>query len=48
MDRYERIMRRQFVMNDAGRIDKVGDLYTTYNPMVDVQALMDGGFLDAL
>ncbi len=48
MDRYERIMRRQFVMNDDGGIDKVGDLYTTYNPMVDVQALMDGGFLDAL
>ena len=35
-------------MTDSGRIDKVGDLYTTYNPEVDLQAMKDGGYLDAV
>lgn len=48
MDRYEKILNRQFVMTDGGRIDKVGDLFTTYNPEVDLQALKDGGYLDAV
>lgn len=48
MDRYERILERQFVMNDAGKIDKIKDLYVTYSPQVDLQALKDQGFLEAV
>ena len=45
---YEKILNSQFKMTDAGRIDKVRDLYTTYNPRVDLEALKEGGYLDAL
>lgn len=48
MDRYEKILERQFVMNDAGKIDKIRDLYVTYNDQVNLQALKDGGFLEAV
>lgn len=48
MDRYEQILERQFVMNDAGKIDKIRDLYVTYNDQVDLQALKEGGFLEAV
>ncbi len=48
MERYDEILNRQFVMTDDGRIDKVGDLYTTYNPQVDVEALKKGGFIHAV
>ena len=48
MDKYEKILERQFVMNDAGKIDKIKDLYVTYSPQVDLQALKDQGFLDAV
>lgn len=42
------VLQKQFVMTDNGRIDKVGDLYTTYNPHVDVDAMERDGFLDAV
>lgn len=45
---YEKFLDRQFVMTDAGRIDRVKDLYTTFNPKVDLEALKTGGYLDAL
>ena len=45
---YETILNRQFVMTDTGRIDRVKDLYTTFNPEVDLEALKKGGFLEAL
>ncbi len=48
MDKYEKILERQFVMNDAGKIDKIRDLYVTYSPQVDLQALKDQGFLEAV
>lgn len=48
MDQNERILERQFVMNDAGKIDKIRDLYVTYNEKVDLQALKDGGYLKAV
>ena len=31
-------------MTDTGRIDRVKDLYTTFNPEVDLEALKKGGF----
>ena len=39
----EKILNSQFVMTDDGRIDKVRDLYTIYNPEVDLAALKTGG-----
>lgn len=45
---YEAFLDRQFVMTDNKRIDRVRDLYTTFNPEVDLQAMKDGGYLDAL
>ncbi|MCD7807617.1 MAG: hypothetical protein LUH19_09840, partial [Lachnospiraceae bacterium] len=44
----ERILDRQFVMNDAGKIDKIRDLYVTYNPRVDLEALKSGPFFGAI
>lgn len=35
-------------MTDNGRVDKVLDLYTTYNPDVDLEAYKRDGYLDAL
>ncbi|MGI6038761.1 MAG: prolyl oligopeptidase family serine peptidase [Clostridiales bacterium] len=45
---YEKFLDRQFVMTDAGRIDRVRDLYTTFNPKVDLEALKSCGYLEAL
>ena len=45
---YEQFLSKQFVMTDAGRIDRVKDLYTTFNPFVDLQAMKDGGYMEAL
>lgn len=45
---YQKFLDRQFVMTDAGRIDRVRDLYTTFNPHVDLQAMIDGGYMEAL
>ena len=44
----EKFLDKQFVMTDAGRIDRVRDLYTTFNPKVDFQALKDCGYFSAL
>lgn len=45
---YERFLDRQFRMTDDGRIDRVRDLYTTFNPQVDLEQLRTSGYLDAL
>lgn len=45
---YERFLDRQFRMTDDGRIDRVRDLYTTFNPQVDLDQLRTSGYLDAL
>ena len=43
------ILDRQFVMTDGmGRIDRIRDLYTTFNDKVDLQALKDGGYVDVV
>lgn len=42
------ILDKQFVMTDTGRIDRIRDLYTTYNPAVDLEALKAGGYIDVL
>ena len=44
----EKILNSQFVMTDDGRIDKVRDLYTIYNPEVDLEALKTGGYIEAV
>ena len=48
MTNYDDFLNAQFKMTDAGRIDKVIDLYTTYNPDVDLEAMKQGGYIDAL
>lgn len=45
---YNAFLDRQFVMTDNKRIDRVRDLYTTFNPEVDLEALKEGGYLKAL
>ena len=45
---YENFLNKQFVMTDSGRIDKVLDLYTTYNPKVNLDELKEKGFFDSL
>lgn len=45
---YEAFLDRQFVMTDTKRIDRVRDLYTTFNPEVDLEALKNGGYMEAL
>lgn len=42
------ILDKQFVMTDAGRIDRIRDLYTTFNPKVDLDALKSGGYIDVV
>lgn len=44
----EEILDSQFLMTDQGRIDRVRDLFTTFNPDVDLEQLCAGGYLDAL
>jgi len=48
---YEQALNRQFVMTDGvptGRIDRVIDLYTTFNPEVDLEAMKAGGYIEAV
>ena len=45
---HEKILDSQFLMTDQGRIDRVRDLFTTFNPDVNLDALCAGGYLDAL
>lgn len=45
---YNAFLDCQFVMTDNKRIDRVRDLYTTFNPEVDLEALKEGGYLKAL
>ena len=47
-DLWDAILDKQFVMTDAGRIDRIRDLYTTYNPSVDLEALKSGGYIDVV
>lgn len=47
-DRLDLILDKQFVMTDAGRVDRIRDLYTTFNDKVDLQALRDGGYVDVV
>ena len=48
-DPRELILNRQFKMTDGkGRIDRIRDLYTTFNDKVDLQALIDGGYIDVV
>lgn len=44
----EKILDMQFVMTDNMRIDRVRDLYTTFNPHVDLDAMIKGGYIDAV
>ncbi len=44
----EKILDRQFVMTDLGRIDRVRDLYTTFNPEVDLEAMKASGYIEAV
>ena len=39
----EEILQKQFVMTDNKRIYRVSELYTTFNPHVDLEALKRGG-----
>lgn len=45
---HEVFLNKQFVMTDTQRIDRVKDLYTTFNPRVDLDALKQGGYMEAL
>ena len=48
-DRLDKILDKQFVMTDGkGRIDRIRDLYTTFNDQVDLNALRDGGYVDVV
>lgn len=48
-DRLDKILDKQFVMTDGkGRIDRIRDLYTTFNEQVDLEALKAGGFIDVV
>lgn len=42
------ILNRQFVMTDAGKIDKMYDLFVTYTPEIDLDAMKRDGYLDAV
>ena len=39
------ILERQFKMTDAGRIDRIIDLFTTFNDKVDLEAFKKSGFI---
>ncbi len=47
-DPLELILNKQFKMTDVGRIDRIVDLYTTFNNKVDLQALKDGGYIEVV
>ena len=47
-DPLEAILNKQFVMTDGGRIDRIRDLYTTFNPKVDLEALKSGGYIEVV
>ena len=42
------ILMRQFKMTDTGRVDRILDLYTTFNDKVDLEALKRGGYIRAV
>ena len=44
----DEILNKQFVMTDSGRVDYIKDLYTTFNHKVDLEALINGGYIDAV
>ena len=44
----EKILMRQFKMTDQGRVDRIIDLYTTFNDKVDLEALKHGGYIKAV
>lgn len=45
-DKLDLILDKQFVMTDSGRVDRIRDLYTTFNDKVDLEALKKGGYID--
>ena len=45
---HEMILNRQFVMTDNKRIDKVYDLFATFTPECDLEALKSSGYIDAV
>ena len=45
---WDTILDKQFKMTDSRRIDRIRDLYTTFNHQVDLQALKDCAYLTAL
>ncbi len=47
-DPRELILDRQFKMTDNGRIDRIRDLYTTFNDKVDLNALKEGGYIETV
>ena len=49
-DKNDMILSRQFLMTDGiqGRIDRILDLYTTFNPEVDVEAFKREGYVEAV
>lgn len=48
-DAADMILNRQFLMTDGkGRIDRIRDLYTTFNDKVDLQALKDSGYIEVV
>ncbi len=49
-DNHDLILDRQFVMTEGrkGRVDRIRDLYTTFNPEVDLEALKRDGYVEAV
>ena len=45
---YNAFLDCQFVMTDNKRIDRVRDIYTTFNPEVDLEYIKEGGYMKAL
>ena len=44
----EAILDKQFKMTDRGRIDRIRDLYTTFNDKVDLEALKESGYIEVV
>ena len=44
----EAILDRKYQMDDFGRICTISDLYTTFSPNVDLEALAESEFFPAL
>ena len=49
-DKNDMILDRQFLMTDGlkGRVDRIRDLYTTFNPEVDLEAFKRDGYVEAV